>query len=50
PFDLLAVNPDLLDDNEKAWLNNYHDTVYTLLSPLLNDEEKAWLKEETRHI
>jgi Xaa-Pro aminopeptidase len=35
---------------EKAWLNEYHESVYTKISPYLNQEEKDWLKEYTRKI
>ncbi len=50
PIDLDAVNPSLLTQEEKAWLNNYHKTVYEKLSPCLNEEEKAWLLGETREV
>lgn len=50
PIDLDAVNPDLMSIQEKAWLNEYHKTVYDKISPYLNEEEKEWLKEYTREI
>lgn len=50
PFDLDALNPDLLTAEEKVWLNEYHKTVYDTISPYLNEEEKEWLKEYTREI
>ena len=50
PIDLNGVKVELLSDDEKAWLNNYHKKVYDKLSPYLNDEEKKLLKEETREI
>ena len=28
PIDLDAINPDLLREDEKAWLNAYHKQVY----------------------
>ncbi|HJF35335.1 MAG TPA: M24 family metallopeptidase C-terminal domain-containing protein, partial [Clostridium perfringens] len=40
----------LLNEEEKAWLNNYHKKVYDLLSPYLDQEEKEFLKNETRAI
>jgi len=50
PFDLEAVNKNLLTEDEVLWLNNYHKEVYDKLSPLLEENEAAWLKEATRSI
>lgn len=50
PMDLDAINPEMMSIQEKAWLNEYHKTVYDKISPYLNEEEKAWLKEYTREI
>lgn len=50
PLDLEGVDVNLLSENERTWLNNYHKDVYNKLSPYLNEDEKAWLKEETRSI
>ena len=44
PIDLSLVKKELLTQEEIAWLNDYHQVVYTELSPLLNEEEVAWLK------
>lgn len=38
---------ELLNAEEIAWLNDYHQTVYEKLAPSLNSEEQAWLKEAT---
>ncbi|MCC5427886.1 M24 family metallopeptidase C-terminal domain-containing protein, partial [Clostridium botulinum] len=50
PIDLDAINPDLMTAEEKAWLNEYHESVYNKISPYLTQEEKDWLKEYTRKI
>lgn len=50
PIDLNGVKVELLNDDEKEWLNNYHKKVYDRLSPYLNEEEKELLKIETREI
>jgi Xaa-Pro aminopeptidase len=50
PIDLDGLDVDLLTQQEKDWLNNYHREVYEKLSPALNSEEKVWLKHETRAI
>jgi len=50
PVDLNLVEPSLMTEKEKEWLNDYHRTVQDKLSPHLSDEEKEWLKNETRPI
>ena len=50
PFDLDAVDVSLLDCKEKQLLNDYHNRVYTEISPYLTEEEKEWLKEATRAV
>ena len=50
PFDLSAVDPDLLTKEEKQMLNSYHRMVYETLAPDLPNEERWWLKYETREI
>lgn len=50
PIDLDGLDNDLLTQQEKDWLNNYHREVYEKLSPSLNEQEKTWLKHETRAI
>ena len=47
PIDTRAIDFDLLTEEEKTWLHNYHQTVYDRLSPHLNEEEKRWLIEKT---
>jgi len=42
-----AIAICLLNDEELAWLNEYHQMVYDRLHPYLNEEEQAWLKEAT---
>ncbi|EOU1752824.1 aminopeptidase P family protein [Clostridium perfringens] len=50
PIDLEGLDISLLNEEEKAWLNNYHKKVYDLLAPYLDEEEKEFLKNETRAI
>ena len=50
PIDLDLVNVSLLNEEERTWLNDYHQETYAKLSPLLNEEERAWLQHETRAI
>ncbi|MCD7806346.1 MAG: M24 family metallopeptidase C-terminal domain-containing protein, partial [Lachnospiraceae bacterium] len=50
PFDLDAINPELMSGREKGWLNAYHKKVYETLSPMLTEEEQEWLAKYTRAI
>jgi len=50
PIDVDAIDASLLLQNEKDYLNNYHNEVYNKIAPFLNDNEKEWLKEYTREI
>ncbi|MDO4941352.1 MAG: aminopeptidase P family protein [Lachnospiraceae bacterium] len=50
PIDLDGIDSDLMNEQEKSWLNDYHKKVYELISPHLNEEERAWLKIYTRSI
>lgn len=50
PIDLDAINITLLNDEEKNWLNRYHQMVYDTLSPAMSEEENEWLKIYTRSI
>lgn len=50
PLDLDGVVTELLNEEEKEFLNNYHQIVFEKISPFLSEEEKKWLKEYTRKI
>lgn len=50
PIDLDAIEPALLDNEEKKWLNDYHKEVYNKLSPYLEEDLQKWLKNQTREI
>lgn len=47
PFDRKLFDLNLMNDNEIAWLNAYHERVYKTLAPALDAEAQAWLKERT---
>ena len=50
PFDLEGINPEEMTERERKLLNDYHQKVYTTISPYLDKEEKEWLKQATREI
>ena len=46
----LLVIPDDMTDDEKNWLNAYHQEVYAKLAPLIEPETAHWLAGATRSI
>ncbi|HEV2562990.1 MAG TPA: aminopeptidase P family protein [Rhizomicrobium sp.] len=50
PIDLNLVEPALLTDGEREWLNAYHARVRETLSPLVDEETRGWLTRATRAI
>ena len=49
-MDLDAIMPEMMSEEEKRLLNEYHALVYEKVSPYLEEEEKEWLKKYTRAI
>lgn len=47
PIDKKLIVPEMLNAEEKDWLNEYHARVYETLSPLLDQEHQDWLKQAT---
>ena len=50
PIDLNLVEPGLLTDGERVWLNAYHARVLETLRPLVDEETRAWLEQATRAV
>ncbi len=50
PIDLDGVDVSLLSEQEKTWLNDYHQSVYDKILPFLTSEEQIWLKEYTKSV
>ena len=50
PFDLDAISLDMLNEENRKLLNDYHKRVYEEIAPHLNEEEKAFLKKYTSAI
>jgi Xaa-Pro aminopeptidase len=50
PVDLDLVEPAMLTDAERDWLNAYHARVRETLSSLVDDETRMWLEKATRAI
>src|SRR5215469_10947539 len=50
PIDLNLIEPRLLAEGERAWLNAYHKRVRETLSAHVDDETRAWLEKATRAV
>lgn len=49
-FDTSAILIHLLNEQQKEWLNNYHQIVYEKTAPFLTIGEKQWLAEKTKPV
>ena len=47
PIDTTPVVVDMLSDEERQWLDDYHQLVYDKLSPHLAEDECRWLSQAT---
>jgi Xaa-Pro aminopeptidase len=50
PIDLNCIEPPLLTDPERGWLNAYHRRVHDTIAPQVDEATRAWLGEATRAI
>jgi Xaa-Pro aminopeptidase len=50
PIDRALIEPALLTDAERAWLDSYHATVRKSVGPLVDAKTRAWLKRATAKI
>ncbi len=47
PIDRTLVEPDLLEDDEIAWLDAYQARVRAEITPLVDPETARWLEAAT---
>ncbi len=50
PIDTRCIDPALLRDDERDWLNGYHAEVARRLLPLTSGAAREWLERRTRRI
>ncbi|MDM8559454.1 aminopeptidase P family protein [Candidatus Parabeggiatoa sp. HSG14] len=50
PIDINLIEPQLLNEEEIAWLNTYHKRVFEKIGPALENDALIWLKQATRAI
>ncbi len=48
PIDIACIDPALLTDAERRWLNDYHRRVRETVGPQVDDATRAWLADATR--
>jgi Xaa-Pro aminopeptidase len=46
-FEKDLIHKDMLDKEEKKWINEYHARVYEKLSPVLDIDVSLWLRNKT---
>lgn len=47
PIDLRGIEPELLSQEDRKQLNEYHKSVYEKLAPYLEEDERNWLNKMT---
>lgn len=50
PIDTRPIVVDMLTDDEKKWLNNYHRMVCATLIEFLEESDKQWLIQATQEV
>ncbi len=50
PIDLEAIDVKYLTEQQRSYLNEYHQMVYEKLAPMLCAEEQEWLRSVTRKV
>ena len=50
PFDRRLINPRLLQEDERRWLQDYHQRVWDEISSYLQGRDLEWLKEACQPI
>ncbi|HTE35405.1 MAG TPA: aminopeptidase P family protein [Reyranella sp.] len=50
PIDLACIEPGLMTEAERQWLNDYHRRVRETVGPQVDEPTRAWFAEATRAI
>ncbi len=50
PYDLNLIKSEMLNNEQKKFVNSYHSKVYKSLSPFLKKNYNLWLKKKTKLI
>ena len=47
PYEKNLIDKEMLNTQQKQWINNYHQAIYKNISPHLKSEERVWLREKS---
>ncbi len=47
-YDMRLLDLSMLTEDEKTWINAYHQRVYDTLAPRLSEDERQYLKEKCK--
>ncbi|MEM6811195.1 MAG: aminopeptidase P family protein [Pseudomonadota bacterium] len=50
PIETSCILESLLEEEEKKWLNQYHQSIFEKLAPFLDENHKNWLTEKVKLI
>ena len=50
PWERDAIVPEMLSTDEKRWVDNYHEQVFAVLSPILDEKIADWLEKVTKSL
>ena len=50
PYDTTLIDREMLTEQERQWINDYHKEVFRRISPLLNADETEWLRAKCASI
>ncbi|PIE63072.1 MAG: Xaa-Pro aminopeptidase, partial [Desulfobacterales bacterium] len=50
PFETTLIDPAMLEEKERQWLNAYHERVYQALAPAVSFRVGEWLREKTQPV
>lgn len=50
PFDKELIDIHLLTEDEKHWVNHYHQKVFKAIAPMLDETERKWLENKCKSI
>ena len=46
PYETKLINSNLLNSDQKDWVSNYHNQIYSKLSNFLDKKHSDWLKKK----
>ena len=47
PYEKNLIDKEMLNTQQKKWINHYHQDIYKNISPHLKSDERVWLREKS---